>query len=110
MFDWEHRISLHAMQWNRASSLGEVEVSWFFLSSTGTWGIFLSYGRDDTSKLLFVQRCQDTCLGSRDTSDISSRLGRAIRILPKERRENQGPFLVATVILGFLSIFNRSQA
>ena len=26
------------------------------------------------------------------------------------RRETQGPFLVATVILGFLSIFNKSQA
>ena len=36
MFDVEHGIALHAMQGNRASSLGEWEVSWFFSS----------YGRD----------------------------------------------------------------
>ena len=28
----------------------------------------------------------------------------------EERRENQCSFIVATVILGFLSIFNKSQA
>ena len=78
--------------------------------AAGTWGIFSSYGGDDPSKLVFVQRHQDSCLVMRDTSGISSRLGRAIWMLLKGRRENQGPFLVATVILGFLSIFKRSQA
>ena len=29
MFDWENAIALHAMQWNQASCLGEVEVSGF---------------------------------------------------------------------------------
>ena len=32
MFDWEHRISLHTVQGNRASFHGEGEVSWFFSS------------------------------------------------------------------------------
>ena len=61
------------MHWNRASSDSEGEVSWFFLSGAGTWGILLSYGRDDSPKLVFVQRCQVSCLITRDTSRISSR-------------------------------------
>ena len=32
MFDGEHGIALHAMQWNQALSGGEGEVSWLFLS------------------------------------------------------------------------------
>ena len=43
----------------------------------------------------------------RDTSGISSKLGRAIRTLLKVRRETEWPFLLATVIWGFLSIFKR---
>ena len=30
MFDWEHRIALHAMKGNQSSSRGEGEVSWCF--------------------------------------------------------------------------------
>ena len=30
VFDWEHGIALHPMQGNRASSLHNGEVSWFF--------------------------------------------------------------------------------
>ena len=98
------------MQGNRASSRGEGEVSWFFSSGAGTWGILLSYGRDDPSKVVFVQRSQVSCLITRDTSGISSRPGREIWMLLEVRRETQGTFLVATVILVFLSIFNKSQA
>ena len=58
---------------------------------------------------MFVQRRPDTCLVMRDTSGISTRLGSAIRMLLDVTRETQGPFLVATVILGFLSIFKKSQ-
>ena len=54
MFDWEHGITLHPMQGNRASSLGEVEVSWFSRVVARTWGIFSSYVGDDPSKRLFV--------------------------------------------------------
>ena len=46
----------------------------------------------------------------RDTSGISTRLGRAIWTLFEGSRKTKGPFLVATVILGFLSIFKKSQA
>ena len=37
-------------------------------------------------------------------------LGRGIRTLLEVRRETEVPFLVATVILGFLSIFGKGQA
>ena len=53
--------------------------------------------------------CQDSFLVMRDTSGISSRLCRAIRTVLQVRWEAQGPFLVATVILGFLWIFNNRQ-
>ena len=75
-----------------------------------TWGIFLSYGGDYPSKLVFVQQRQDSCLVPSDTSGISSRFCRAIWTLLKVRLETQVVFLDATVILGFLSIFHKSQA
>ena len=61
-------------------------------------------------KLVFVQRRQDSCLVTRDTSGISSRLGRAIGTHLNVRRETQVPLAVAPGMLGFLSIFKRSQA
>ena len=59
---------------------------------------------------MFFQRHQDSGLVTRDTSGISSTLGRAIRTLLNVSRETQGCCLVATVILGFLSVFKKSQA
>ena len=44
-----------------------------------------------------------------DTSRISWRLGITIQTLLEVRWETQCPFLVAKVILGFLSIFNKNQ-
>ena len=75
--------------------------------AVGTWGIFSSYGGDDTSKLVFVQCGLESCLVTRETSRISSRLGRAIQTHLEVRWEKQCTFLVATMILGFLSIFNK---
>ena len=46
----------------------------------------------------------------RDTSEISLILFRAIQTLLEVRWETEGPFLVATVIFGFLSIFSNIQA
>ena len=69
-----------------------------------------SYGGDDPSKLVFVQRHQESCLVTRDNSGISSRLGKAIRTLLEVRQETQCPFIVPTVILGFLLIFTNCQA
>ena len=76
----------------------------------GNWAIFSSYGADDPSKLVFVLQHQDSCVVPEDDSGISSRLDRAIWVLLEVRRETLGPFLVATVILGFVSVFNKSQA
>ena len=73
-------------------------------------GTFSSYGGDGYSKLVFVQRHQDSCLVTWDTSGISLRLGRAIQILLEVTQETEGPFIVTKVIMEFLSIFNKSQA
>ena len=62
------------------------------------------------SKLVLVQRRQHSCLVARDTSEISSMLGMAIGISLEVRTESQGSIPGATGILGFLSIFKRSQA
>ena len=78
--------------------------------AAGTQGIFLSYGRDGHSKLVFVQRRLDSCLVTRDNSGISTRLDSSIRTLLEVRPETEVPFLVATVILVLLSIFKKSQA
>ena len=110
MFDGEHGIALNAMQGNQASSHGEGEVSWFFLSCGGNLGTFSSYGGGGHLKLVFVQRRQDSCLVTSDTSEISTRTGRTIQTLLEVKQETQCPFLVATMILGFLSIFKKTQA
>ena len=78
--------------------------------AAGTWGIFASYSGDGHSKLHFVQRSQDSCVVMRDTSGIKTRLGRIKQTLLEVRWETKYPFLVSTEILGFLSIFKKSQA
>ena len=45
-----------------------------------------------------------------DTSGVYTRLGRTIRTLLEVRQETEVHFLFGTVILGFLSIFKKSQA
>ena len=45
-----------------------------------------------------------------DTSRIETTLGRTIRTILEVRQETEVHFLVGTVILGFLSIFKKSQA
>ena len=80
------------------------------LVAAGTWVMFVSYSGDGHSKLHFVQRSQDSCVVMRDTSGIETRLGRVIQTLLDVRWETKGPFLVSTEILGFLSIFKKSQA
>ena len=71
----------------------------------GTWSIFSSEDRDGPSRLVFVQRRQNSCLVARDTLGFSSRLARATGTPLEVRQETQCPFPVATVILEFLSIF-----
>ena len=54
MFDLENAIALHAVQGNRASSLGEWKSHGISRVSAGTWGIFSSYDVDALSKREFV--------------------------------------------------------
>ena len=102
LFDWEHGIALHAVQGIWASCHGESEISWYSRVAARKWGIFSSYGGDDPSKLMLVQRSQGSSLVMRDTSGISLRLDWAIRTLLEVRQESQFPFLVARVVLQFL--------
>ena len=78
--------------------------------AVGTWVLILIYDGDGPSKLLFVQRCQDTCLVARDTSGFSSRLGKSTHTPLELKWDTQGPSSVALAILGFLSIFKGSQS
>ena len=68
MFDWEHGIALHTMQGNRASSHGEGEVSWVFSSCCRNLEYILAFRQVWPSKLEFVQRRNDSCLVTTDTS------------------------------------------
>ena len=45
LFDWEQGIALHAMQGNRASSVSERQVSWFFSSFGANMGYVLELWR-----------------------------------------------------------------
>ena len=63
--------------------------------AAGTWRIISSYSRDGPSKIMFVQRLQDTCPVMSDTSGISVRLFRARGTLLEVRRETQCSFTVA---------------
>ena len=70
MLDWERGIALHAMQGDQASFSPRGKSHGFSQVAAGTWGIFSSYGGDVHSKLEFIQRNQDTCLGTTDTSGM----------------------------------------
>ena len=72
--------------------------------------MFSSYGGGSLLKLLFVQRRQDSCLVTMDTSGIKTKLGRTIWMLLEVTQETEAHFLVGIVILGFLSISKKSQA
>ena len=94
MFDWEHRIVLKECRGVGSHLPARGKSHGFSRFAAGTWGIFSSYGVDDPSKLVFVQRCQDSCLLWWDTSGISTSLGRAIWMLLELRRETENPFLL----------------
>ena len=72
--------------------------------------IFSSYNGEGPSRFVFVQRHQNSCLLVREASGFSSRLVRAIGTPLDVRWNTHSHFPVATGILGFISIFRRSQA
>ena len=110
VFDGEHGIALHAMQGFGPQLESRRKSYGFSRVAVGTWCIFSSYSRHDLSKLVCFQRLQDSCPVASDTSRIYSRLGKAIMTLLEVRQETEDAFLVATVILAFLSIFNKSKS
>ena len=82
MFDVEYGIALHAMQANRASSPGEGEISWFFLSCGGNLRYILKLGPGGPFKTpvcsvvsVLLSSCEgnhgillEACQGNRDAS------------------------------------------
>ena len=110
MFDCEHGIALHEMQGIEPHFLAREMSHGISHAVAVTWGIFPSYSGDGHSKLHFVQRSQDSCLVMMDISGIDIGLGRIIQALREVRWETQHPFIVFTEILGYLSIFKKSQA
>ena len=70
MFDWEYGIALHAMQGIRASLPIEGDVSYDFSSCGRNLGYIRELQGDGHSKLHLVQRSQDSCLVTTDTSGI----------------------------------------
>ena len=110
MFDREHGIGLPTMQGNQASSRGEGEVSWFFSSCGGN----LKYILKVHLGLPFKTRVCSVMSGLLSSYERHHRnlyeAWQGNRDVSRGKAGLEGPFLVATVILGFLSIFKKSQA
>ena len=70
MLDWEHGIPLQAMQGIVPHLAARGKSHGFSRVAAGTWVILSSYGGDCHSKLVFVQRSQDSCLVTTETSGI----------------------------------------
>ena len=110
MFGWEYGIALHAMQGNSASLPSEGDVSYGFSSCGRNLGYIRELQRGGTF---------ETPLCSAKSGLLCSYEGH-LRNLNKAWQDNtdasggevgtKGPFLVSKMILGFLSIFKKSQA
>ena len=70
VFEWEHGIALQACRGIVPHFLAREKSHDFSRVAAGMWGIFSSYSGNDHSKLVFVQRRQDSCLVMMDTSGI----------------------------------------
>ena len=109
VFDGEDGFALQAMQGNQSSTHGEGEVSWFFSRCGGN----LEYILEGQREWPFKTRICSATSGLQSSYDrnlrISTMFGRKIRMLLELNRETLCPFLVATGILGFLSICKKSQ-
>ena len=110
MFHWENAIALDTMPGNRASTRGEGEVSWVFSSCGRNLGFILElrWGYPFETGVCSVK------------SAHLSRYEGHLSNVNWAWQENTGAsgskwgfmslFLVGTVILGFVSIFMKSQA
>ena len=110
MFDWEPGIALPRMQGNRASTLATWEISWVFSSCVRNLEYILELRRGCP----FGARVCSAMSGQLSRYDGHlrnvTRLGGTIWMLLEVKREIRPPFLVGKGILGFLSIFKKSQA
>ena len=110
LFDWEQGIALQTMHGYRASSFREWEVWWFFSSCRGKLGYVLELRRGKTLKTFVCSV----------TSGLISSYDGHLRNLNYAWQYNtdasgveagdQLSLYSGTVILGFLSIFKKSQA
>ena len=110
MIDGIHGMALHAMQGNRASSRGEREVSWFFSSSGGNLGYILELQQGWPFKTRVCSATSGLLSCYEGHLRILLEASQGNRDAFKVRWVTQGPFSVATGILGFLSIFKKNQA
>ena len=109
MFDSENGIALHAMQGNRASFPTEGDVSYDFSSCGRNLGYILELEREWPFETPLCS-AKSGLLSSYDGHLRNiNRLERIIQMLLEVRWETKCPFLVSTEILGFQSIFKKSQ-
>ena len=110
MFNGEHGISLHAIHGNRASSHSEGEVSWFFSSCSRNLGYILELWQGWQFKTRVCPAKSGLLSSYEGHLRNVHESWQSIRKVLEVRRETECPFLIATVILGFLSIFKQSLA
>ena len=110
MFDGEHGNALQARQENRASSRGEGEVSWFFLSYSGNLEYVLELRQGWPFK---TSVCSVT---SGLLSNYEGHISNLFKAWNGHRDASRGeagdPVSLSSFHsdMGFLSIFKRSQA
>ena len=92
MFDGYQGIALLALQLNRASSCGKGKSHDFSLVASRTWDIFSHDIMDGLTKVMLVQRHQESCLVERDSSAFSSRHGSEIGTTNGGKRRPRFPF------------------
>ena len=110
VFDWEHGIALDAMQGNQAWSLTDWEVSLFFSSCGGNLGCILDF------RWGFPFKTRVCSVTSGLLSSYDGHLGK-LNYAWQENIEasgcelgGQASLIVGTVILGFLTIFQKCRA
>ena len=110
MFNWEYDLALHETQGRQASSPSEAYVSWDFPSCGRIVGSILELQRGWQFETPLCT-AKSGLLSSYDGHLRNlAKLERIIQMLLEVRWETTRPFLVSRKILGFLSIFKKSQA
>ena len=110
MFNWEYDIALYEMKGNQASSPGEWYVSWCFSSCGRNLGYILKLKRGWPFETPLCSAKSGLLSSYGGHLRNLSKLESIIQTLLVVRWETKRPFLVCTVILGFLSIFKKSHA